>query len=415
MPLKIAFIVGGFPKISETFILSQITGLLDLGHDVDIYANRRLHEPAVHSEVHTYRLLDRTHCFDLPSPRLARLRRAAPIALRLLPRHFRAMARCLDPRHHRSAYALLNNVMRVEPFLRRHYDAVMCHFGTNGIDYIFLKDIFPHLKFFTMFHSGDILLGDEEGAGVYARLAERGDLFLAISDSYNRRKLVEFGFDKNRIVTHRIGVAVGAIPFAIREPAGAEFRILTVARLDPEKGLDYGIRAVAELIGKNPGRRITYRIIGDGVRREALHALIAELGLANHVSLLGPKPTKAVIEHMLDSHAFLLPSLAEGTPTVLLEAQATGLPVIATDVGGVRDIVRDGVAGFVVPARDVWALVARLQHLLDSPESWARLGEAGRQFVERHHEITGLNRRLAQLFEDLVRGVAPTTEHGIAG
>lgn len=136
-------------------------------------------------------------------------------------------------------------------------------------------------------------------------------------------------------------------------------------------------------------------------------ALIEELGLHAHVTLLGPLPTADVIKWMHASHVFMLPSLAEGTPTVLLEAQASGMPVLATDVGGVRDIVQDGLAGSIVPAADVAALVEKLQQFIDHPEAWPRMGREGRRFVEEKHDIVKLNARLASLFERLNGGRAP--------
>ncbi len=89
-------------------------------------------------------------------------------------------------------------------------------------------------------------------------------------------------------------------------------------------------------------------------------ALIEELGLHAHVTLLGPLPTADWVKWMHASHVFMPPSLAGGTPTVLLGPQASGMPVLATDVGGGRDIVQDGLAGSIVPAADVAALVEKL-------------------------------------------------------
>ena len=96
--------------------------------------------------------------------------------------------------------------------------------------------------------------------------------------------------------------------------------------------------------------------------------------------------------------------LAEATPTVLLEAQATGLPILATDVGGVRDIVA-AQAGFLGPAADPNALADRLTVMVDHPERWPDMGRAGRRFVAERHDITDLDARLAALFEQVVAGI----------
>jgi colanic acid/amylovoran biosynthesis glycosyltransferase len=166
---------------------------------------------------------------------------------------------------------------------------------------------------------------------------------------------------------------------------------------------------VAALVARRPCTVVRYRIIGDGEDRDRLAALVETLGLGAVVEFVGPLPTPDVICWMHASHLFLLSSLAEATPTVLLEAQATGLPVLATDVGGVRDIVA-AQAGFLVPAADPDALADRLTAIVDHPECWPDMGRAGRRFVEERHDIVDLDARLAALFEGLVLG---TPEHPV--
>jgi colanic acid/amylovoran biosynthesis glycosyltransferase len=398
--MRIAMIVGGFPRIAETFILNQVTGLIDLGHDVRIFARRSHPHLPVQADVHRYGLLQRTHHYDLPVGRGRRVARAAISLLGGLGRR-PGLLRCINPVRYATPYSMLNNAMHAPPILRYDPDAIICHFGTNGNDFIFLKDLLPHVPFVTMFHKGDILLGDEQTPAVYTRLRQQGDAFLAISDSWNRRKLVEFGFDNRRIVTHRIGVDVTRIPFRPRAARGSDLDILTVARLHEEKGLHHGITAVAALRAARTDLRVQYRIIGGGDAEPDLRALIHRLGVADAVMLLGPQPTDDVLAWMQRSDIFLLPSLAEGTPTVLLEAQASGLPIVATDVGGVRDILPDGRSGFLVPGDDGAALIAGLNRLVDQPERWEEMGRAGRAFVAEHHDIQRLNRTLAELLARL--------------
>jgi len=212
-PLKIAMIVGGFPKISETFILNQITGLLDLGHEVDIYARRCSRESIQHDEVREYALQSRTHWFDLPSGRGARLVRALSSLARYLPRYPRAILRCLRLTRHGNLYGILNNLMHVPPFLHRHYEVVLCHFGGNGIDFAFLKSLFPATRLVTMFHGDDLSLGDERGRQVFDTLRAAGDLFLVNTDHYGGAKLRAAGFDPAKVVTLHYGLPIKRIAF----------------------------------------------------------------------------------------------------------------------------------------------------------------------------------------------------------
>ena len=129
-----------------------------------------------------------------------------------------------------------------------------------------------------MFHKGDIQLGDERTPAVYRHLPAQGDAFLAISESWSRRKLLEFGFDDRRIRRHPIGIDTRQIEFRTREPRGAHLGILTVARLHTEKGIEHGLRAVADLIARRRRVQVYYRIVGDGEEHERLIATAEALG-----------------------------------------------------------------------------------------------------------------------------------------
>jgi len=395
--MKIAAIVGGFPKLSETFILRHLTALVDLGHEVDIYARRHPGEDAVQPDVLRYGLLDRTHYFDIPMTRGRRIARALRTLVFHLPRYPRAMLRCLNPVRTRSFYSLLNNVMFVAPFLGRRYDAILCYWGGNGMDFIILKDVFPQARFVTRFGGDDYAIGDEDGPHVLRALRERADAFIVQTDYYGRATLRRYGFDDAKIVTYRHVIAVGEIPFHERRFDGQRVRLVTVARLVEKKGLDLGIRAVVALQARNPHLRIEYRIVGDGPLAAALADLVHELRAEDTVSLLGALRTPDVMRCLSEADAFLLPSLMEQAGYVLLEAQATGLPIVATRVGGVPEMVREDESALLVPAGAAAPLTDALQRLIDTPERWPEMGRAGRAHVEAQHDLHRLKSRLAEI------------------
>ena len=395
--MKIAVILGGFPKLSETFILRHLTGLVDLGHELDIYARRNPGESIVQPEVNSYGLLDRTRYLELPTTRLGRLWRAARTLLTCFPRHPVAMLRCLNLARYRSPYRILNNIMFVAPFLGRHYDAVLCYWGGNGMDFIVLKDIFPRMRFVTRFGGDDYSIGDEEGPEALALLRERGDAFIVQTDHYGRATLRRYGFDDAKIVTYRHVIAVADIPFRERRFDGEHLRLVSVARLVEKKGLEFGIRAAVALQARNPHLRVEYQIVGDGPLAGALGALVRELKAEDTVRLLGARTTPEVLACLGESDVFLLPSLMEQAGYVLLEAQATGLPVVATRVGGVPEMVREGRSAVLVSPGDAEALTAALQGLLDRPETWGPMGREGRAHVEAQHDLERLKPRLAEI------------------
>jgi colanic acid/amylovoran/stewartan biosynthesis glycosyltransferase WcaL/AmsK/CpsK len=395
--MKIAVILGGFPKLSETFILRQLTGLADLGHEIDIYARRNPREASVQPDVQRYGFLARTQYYEVPAGRLARAARALATFVRAFPRHPVAMLHCLNLARYRSVYALLNNVIFAAPFLDRRYDVIYCFWGGNGTDFIVLKDLFPETRFVNRFGGDDYALGDELGADALALLRERADAFIVQTDCYGRATLRRYGFDDAKIATYRHVIAVDDISFRERRFDGERLRLVTVARLVEKKGLDHGIRAVAALQARNPHLRVEYRIIGDGPLAGRLADRIQELKAGEVIELLGARTTPEVMRWIGASDIFLLPSLMEQAGYVLLEAQATGIPVVATRVGGVPEMVREGRSAILVDAGDAPALTAALQGLADHPEDWPAMGREGRAHVEAHHNIERLKPRLAEI------------------
>lgn len=133
-----------------------------------------------------------------------------------------------------------------------------------------------------------------------------------------------------------------------------------------------------------------------------LKHIVNKMMLNNVVHFLGPKAQEEIIDLLQQSHIFLCPSIAEALPVSIMEAQAVGLPVIATNVGSVSQMVLDGKCGFLVPARDVDSLTERLVYLIDHPEIWNQMGRHGRNIVEEYFDINKLNDRLVLIYEQLL-------------
>jgi colanic acid/amylovoran biosynthesis glycosyltransferase len=199
-------------------------------------------------------------------------------------------------------------------------------------------------------------------------------------------------------------------------------RILTVARLTEKKGVEYGIRAVANALGK--GQPIEYTIAGDGALKNKLQALIGELEVGDSVRLVGWKSQDKVAALLENSHILLAPSVTtdggdeEGIPGVIMEAFAHGLPVVSTVHAGIPEIVKDGESGFLVPERDIDTLTEKLLALTEEPSLRSRMGRQGREFVGGHCNIERLNDRLVETYQKLgekdlsPRGLRPyTREH----
>ena len=406
--MKIAFIVDKFPALSETFILNQVTGLLDLGHEVDIYTTYKRNTSKVHEEVRMYNLLNRTYYPKMPLIKSWHNLKIILLIITNFHRNPMAILRSLNTlKYSRDALRLKLLPICLPYFKRNSYDIIHCHFGFNGNLGVLLKELGATKgKIVTTFHGYDLRRGLKHGPNMYSPLRDRGDCFLSIS-KYSRTQLEKFGFDSIKIIDHPVGIDLDRFPFRwdkenkppdYREPV----KILTVARLVREKGLEYGIMSIYELLKSNPNLNVQYNIIGEGILKEQLKELVSELGLIDVVGFLGEMDQTEVSKQMREAHIFLLPSVAEALPIVLMEAQAIGLPVVATDVGSVDEIIADGKSGFVVPSQNVIALASKLEYLIKHPEFWPEMGRCGRKLVEERYNIKKLNRRLVEIYNALL-------------
>lgn len=183
--------------------------------------------------------------------------------------------------------------------------------------------------------------------------------------------------------------------------------IVCVARLVWFKAADVLIAAFASLAASHPQARLAF--VGDGPLREALAAQAAEAGLADRVFFAGERPDVPAILGAAD--VFALTSVSEGMPISILEAMASGLPVVATDVGGVRDLVSDGETGFLAPSRDAQAVAAALARLCADPDLRLRLGAAGRARAEAAFSGPAMVARTEAFYRDQLarRGRAPAS------
>lgn len=180
----------------------------------------------------------------------------------------------------------------------------------------------------------------------------------------------------------------------------ASFVIGTVGRLTPVKGIEYVLRAGALLIRQHPMSRIHIVVVGDGPLREALEGLARCLSISDRVTFLGERHDVLHLLGLLD--VFVMPSLHEGIPIALLEALAAGCPVIGSNVGGVPEIIRDGVDGMLVPSKDPAAIAAAISALQMSESLRIRFQRAGPERVENEFSAGRMASCTKEFYRSLV-------------
>jgi glycosyltransferase involved in cell wall biosynthesis len=180
-----------------------------------------------------------------------------------------------------------------------------------------------------------------------------------------------------------------------------DFVIMQVARLDYLKDHATAVRTIQRLVADFPASRLL--LIGEGPEHDKIAALVEQHRLADHVRFLGLRGDVARLLHAAD--VFLLTSISEGIPLTLIEAMATGMPVVSTNVGGVPEVVEDGVTGYLAPAADDAALAEHLRRLAQDTLSRGHMGECGQKRAVALFSEREMHARYLDLYREMSMSV----------
>jgi glycosyltransferase involved in cell wall biosynthesis len=245
-----------------------------------------------------------------------------------------------------------------------------------------------------------IVVSCHGGLNAYGQMDSYRPTFAGLQAAFERASAVQCVSETERVEAIQLGLdpaksrllPCGVDPARFSPPApearnGDHMRLIAVGWLRWLKGYEYAIRTVRALLDAGVPARLDV-FGGDPLppmheqsdRARILHT-VSDLGLDDDVRLHGQVPTETLVDRLRSAHAFVHSSVSEGLPVVILEAMACELPVVATDCGGVREAVRDGVEGFVLPPRDPARAAVVLERLWREPELRERMGRAGRARV----------------------------------
>lgn len=240
-------------------------------------------------------------------------------------------------------------------------------------------------------------------ARISARYADR---FLCVSADIARAVLAHRVAPERKVSVVHNGIDLGAQPAAGGDPIRDQLGIRpespvigTVGRLSEVKRQDVLVRAFAKVRERLPSAHLV--IVGDGPLKEALVALVAELNVGDAVHLVGYQPEPRRYFGVMS--VFALTSRSEGMPLVVLEAWAAALPVVASNVGGLPDLIRDGETGVLFQSGDVDGLAEKLHHLLTHESDAERLASAGHRHVHERFDSGLMARTYERHYRDLLR------------
>lgn len=292
---------------------------------------------------------------------------------------------------------------------RTNPDVLHAHFGPRGAELAqYRRDDRPLVTSFYGYDASRLVQNNDSIQADYRELFSVGDLFL-VEGPAMRQKLLALGCPEEKIALQRIAIDIDRIePRYPNENDG--LRILMVGRFVEKKGFPDGIRAFAAAFGDIDDAEL--RIVGgeSGEYTEAdLEEIATDEGVSEQVTFTGFLPYEEYLAEIHNCDVLLAPSKrAEsgdsegGAPTVLLEAQASGKPVVATTHADIPYVVEDGVAGRLVTPGDVESLADALRWCWEHPDGLTRMGQAGRENMKAHHDVAKLARQLEARYDQLL-------------
>lgn len=402
---RVAYLTGEYPRATDTWMQREVAALRARGFAVDFFAVRRpADEHMVGEEQRAER--ERTDYLvpELASARL--IRDHLGLLVRSPGRYLAALKLMWSTRRAGLKPTLLHLVYFLEAGLlaaeirRRKIQHLHNHLGDSSCTVAMLAAELGGFGFSFTLH-GPAIFFEPHTWRLDEKLARAR--FCACISFFCRSQAAIFAAPDDLDHLHIIHCGVEPEALSPVTHNGDGNRLLFVARLAELKGVSILLQAMVAVVKAHPDVQLT--IVGDGPDRDRFEALTRQLGLDRHVTFAGYRSQSEVAEHLAETDVFVLPSYAEGVPVTLMEALGSAVPVVATQVGGVSELVEHGRNGFIVRPGDVDELADRLVELIGDPGLRQRFGDTGRDRVLAEFANDTEAARLETLFTNTMAGV----------
>lgn len=393
-PLRVLYLIGQFPAINHSYLLAEVQHLRRLGVEVSIVSVSLPDRTPEKLEPREREESTRVYCLKSVPASGAVLLNAAEFLGHPL-RYVKGLLFALglsggSPRqilYHLAYFAEATLVGRHMRQLRVSH----VHASFSATVALITARVFPVTMSFGVYGFGE--LHDPAGTHLHQRIA--GATFVRSISRYGKGQMM-LACDRRewpKLHYAPLGIDVAEFPARSFPAASTPPRLLCVGRLAPEKGQALLLEAMATLLAE--GCTAQLRFVGDGPDRPWLEKRALELGIASSVEFEGWVEQARLMELYGQTDAFVLPSLAEGIPMVLMEAMAMQIPCIAPCIAGIPELISHGIDGMLFSVGDVEELTATLRSVLENPELRTRLGEQARMRVVREYDMARNTERFA--------------------
>ena len=419
--MKLAYLAPEALTLSHTFIFREIMALEALGDSVSVYSLRRTPPSAMADEARC--LAERVqHVYPVNPARLAGAHVAAAISHPL--RYLRALLAAVGDAllacttQPGSALKLLWHFAVAAVTARdlqfRGVQHVHAHFAHVPASIAMYAALIAGITFSFTAHANDIFV-----RGLILRKKAKRAAFVVCISEHGMRFLQSLGCNPRKLHVIHCGVDPAAFaPKTTASVGGQPLRLLGIGRLVEKKGFHHLVDACSRL--RRQGVAVECTLAGDGPQRQTLERMVSANGLQGVVRMVGAVQPDRVPGLMSEADVFVLPCIRDkdgdqdGIPVVLMEAMASGVPVISSSLSGIPELVRDGETGLLVPPGDPEALAGSIKAVCENGELRRKLSAGGRRFVEESFSLPGSVRRLRGLFRRAIAGRRMTDGTGTA-
>jgi colanic acid/amylovoran biosynthesis glycosyltransferase len=400
MAQKIAYIMSRFPHLPETFILREMISVEELGLRVSLYPLVVQNQAVVHSEAQDWM----TRCNQLGwiSPEIlsANWRQLQRNPARYASLFLRVFSGNLpSPKFFIRAIAMFPKVVRMAELMQAEgIEHIHAHYATHPTLAAWVIHILTGIPYSLTAHAHDIYVNRTMLAPKI-----RDATFVAAISKFNRQFLARHLGDWILPKTYIIHCGIQPERYqSAQKTITDRFELVSIGSLQPYKGQRYLIEACAHL--RQQGQNFRCRIIGGGELFTDLQRQIDENQLNDFVILTGPQPQDKVAEILSEADCYVQPSIItpsgkmEGIPVALMEALAVGLPVIATDISGISELIQPGKTGWLTPEKDSLALANAVLELKSQPAEAQKRAQAGKMLVYEEFDLRKNSALLVSLF-----------------
>lgn len=289
-------------------------------------------------------------------------------------------------------------------------DIIHVHFGNSGWENLFLRKLLRK-KYIVSFYGYDysyLIKQESIWKKRYKILFQKADAFIT-EGPYARKTLISLGCPEKKVFENHLGVDLSQIDFFERKfpDRNEPIKLLQIASLIEKKGHLFSVQAFAKALKQLDNLSLTF--VGSGELHQLLEEIVCDLGIKERISFIPTIPYKEVLGIARKHHIFIHPSIHAsdgncegGAPVILLDMQASGMPIISTKHCDIPSYVLDGVSGFLVEEKNIEALTEKIIYLANHGEIWPEMGRKGREHVQKEFNAIKQARRLEIIYDKVI-------------